>query len=170
MSQLPLEDIRVTDVTASWAGPYLTNMMGTLGAEIIKVDSLQRLDIWRPSATQLLSPRDKVWEWSPNWNAVNTDKLCITLNLTDPRGVDVFKRLASISDVVAENYTPRVMPNFGLDYPVLRGCFQSLRLVLDLMYETQTIPQRPYRRTVGHSASLTPASQAWRTAAHGGYT
>ena len=52
----------------------------------------------------------------------------------------------------------------------LRGCFQSLRLVLDLMYETQTIPQRPYRRTVGHSASLTPASQAWRTAAHGGYT
>ena len=53
---------------------------------------------------------------------------------------------------------------------LLRGCFQSLRLVLDLMYETQTIPQRPYRRTVGHSASLTPASQAWRTAAHGGYT
>ena len=120
MSQLPLEGIRVTDATASWAGPYLTNMMGTLGAEIIKVDSLQRLDIWRPSATQLLSPRDKTWEWSPNWNAVNTDKLCITLNLTDPRGVDVFKRLASISDVVTENYTPRVMPNFGLDYPVLR--------------------------------------------------
>ena len=61
MSQLPLEGIRVTDATASWAGPYLTNMMGTLGAEIIKVDSLQRLDIWRPSATQLLSPRDKTW-------------------------------------------------------------------------------------------------------------
>ena len=89
---LPLKGIRVTDATASFAGPYLTNMMGTLGAEVIKVDSLQRLDLWRPSATQLLSPRDKIWEWSPNWNAVNTDKLCITLNLTDPRGVDVFKR------------------------------------------------------------------------------
>ena len=52
----------------------------------------------------------------------------------------------------------------------LRGCFQSLRLVLDLMYETQTIPQRPYRPRVGHSASLTPASQAWRTATYSRYT
>ena len=60
----------------------------------------------------------------------------------------------------------------GMDSHVdsLRGCFQSIRFVLDLMYETQIIPQRPYRRTVGHSASLTPASQAWRAAAHGGYT
>ena len=52
----------------------------------------------------------------------------------------------------------------------LRGCFQSLRLALDLTYETQTIPQRPYRPRVGHSASLTPASQAWRTATHSRYT
>ena len=126
---LPLKGIRVTDATASFAGPYLTNMMGTLGAEVIKVDSLQRLDLWRPSATQLLSPRDKIWEWSPNWNAVNTDKLCITLNLTDPRGVDVFRRLASISDVVTENYTPRVMPNFGLDYPVLRDLNPGLVMI-----------------------------------------
>ena len=60
---------------------------------------------------------------------MNTDKLCITLNLTDPRGVDVFKRLASISDVVVENYTPRVMPNFGLDYPVLRNLNPGLVMI-----------------------------------------
>ena len=52
----------------------------------------------------------------------------------------------------------------------LRWCFQSVRLALDLTYETQTIPQRPYRPRVGHSASLTPASQAWRTATHSRYT
>ena len=73
--------------------------------------------------------------------------------------------VAEIADEVAVMYGGRI-----IESGPVRGCFQSLRLVLDLMYETQTVPQRPYRRTVGHSASLTPASQAWRTAAHGGYT
>ncbi len=127
--RLPLDGVRVTDVTSSWAGPYLTNIMGALGAEIIKVDSLQRLDIWRSAATQFLSRRERPWEWSPNWNSVNTDKLCITLNLRDDRGADVFKRLVEISDVVVENYTPRVMPNFGLGYPTLRDLNPSLIMI-----------------------------------------
>lgn len=118
--KLPLEGIRVTDLTGSWAGPYMTNLMASLGAEVIKVDSIQRLDLWRVAGVHLINPDEKRWEWSPNWNAVNTDKLCITLNLNEPRGVEVLKRLAKISDVVAENYTPRVMQNWGLDYSALK--------------------------------------------------
>lgn len=129
MPKLPLEGIRVTDVTGSWSGPYLTNLMGNLGAEIIKVDSIQRLDLWRAAGVHLLGSREEPWEWSPSWNSVNTDKLGITLNLNHPKGVEIFKQLVKISDVVAENYTPRVMQNFGLDYPALEELNQSIIMI-----------------------------------------
>ncbi len=74
----------------------------------------------------------------------------------------------SPSGMTVEEFREKAVEENGLS--IVRGCFQSLILVLDLMYETQTIPQRPYRRRVGHSASLTPASQAWRTATHSRHT
>ncbi|MDP2919444.1 MAG: CoA transferase [Dehalococcoidia bacterium] len=120
MVVLPMEGLRVIDATTSWAGAYLTNMMGTFGAQVIKIEAIQRLDLWRAAGTFLLSPREKLWEWSPAWNAVNTNKLELTINLTNPKGVDIFKKLAKISDVIAENFTPRVMDNFGLGYNTLQ--------------------------------------------------
>jgi len=118
MSALPLEGIRVTDLTQVWSGPYVTNLLANLGAEVIKIEAIQRLDPWRGGGAQM--DEERYWERSPLWNSVNFDKLGITLNLSQPRGVEIFKKLVKISDVVAENYTPRVMKNFGLDYPVLR--------------------------------------------------
>jgi len=119
MSGLPLEGIRVVDATNSWSGPYTVQLLASLGAEAIKVESIQYLDTWRAGGTRLMEG-EYLWERSPLWNSVNADKLGITLDLNRPRGVEIFKRLVKISDVVAENYTPRVMRNFGLDYPVLR--------------------------------------------------
>lgn len=54
------------------------------------------------------------------YNEVNRNKYAITLDLTKPLGVQVFKKLVKVSDVVVENFTPRVMANFGLDYPALK--------------------------------------------------
>ena len=105
-----------------WSGPYLTNLLGNLGAEVIKVESIQVPDGWRGAAISgHFDSKERGWERSPLWNQVNTDKLDITLDLSRPKGAEVFKRLVEIGDIVVENYTSRVMKNFGLDYPVLRG-------------------------------------------------
>ena len=118
MTKLPLEGLRVIDVTTNWSGPFAMNMLSTMGAEVIKVESIQRLDPWRGTATADV-PEENFWEYSPAFNSVNSDKLGITLDLSRPKGAEVFKNLVKISDIVGENYTPRVMKNFGLDYPIL---------------------------------------------------
>ncbi len=118
MAGLPLEGIRVTDATNSWSGPYTAQLLASMGAEVIKVESIQYLDTWRGGGTRTMEG-ENLWERSPLWNSVNADKLGITLDLSRTRGAEIFKRLVKVSDVVAENYTPRVMKNFGLDYAAL---------------------------------------------------
>jgi len=142
MSRLPLEGIRITDVTNSWSGPYTTNLLANMGAEVIKVESIQYLDPWRGSG-QEVGPPETFWEWSPTWNTVNTDKLSITLDLTQERGAEIFKQLVRVSDVVAENYTPRVMKNFGLDYPVLKEV-NSRIIMISLPAQGTTGPWKDY--------------------------
>ena len=141
MSKLPLEGIRVIDLTMFWSGPYATNLLASLGAEVIKIEAIQRLDGWRGGAAQV--DVEKPWERSPLWNTVNTDKLDITLDLTRPRGVEIFKRLVKIGDIVAENYTPRVMKNFGLDYPVLKEINPQI-IMISLPAHGSTGPWKDY--------------------------
>jgi len=141
MSRLPLEGIRVTDVTQSWAGPYATQFLAGMGAEVIKVETTRWLDPWRGGATAGRS--GPFWEESPLFNSVNTNKLSVTLDLTNPKGVELFKRLVKISDIVAENYTPRVMKNFGLDYNVLKQVNPSI-IMLSMPAYGMTGPYRDY--------------------------
>src|SRR5205807_9118827 len=56
------------------------------------------------------------WEWGPLFHSVNVGKRGITLDLTRPEGVDLFERLLRTADAVLENYTPRVMEQFGLGW------------------------------------------------------
>lgn len=148
MSKLPLEGIRVIDLTMVWSGPCATNLLVSLGAEVIKIEAIQRLDPWRGGATQV--DVEKPWERSPLWNTVNTDKLDITLDLTRPRGAEIFKRLVKIGDIVTENYTPRVMKNFGLDYPVLREINPKI-IMISLPAYGSTGPWKDY---VGFAFSI----------------
>jgi len=115
---LPLEGVRIVDFTAYWAGPLPTAMMADLGAEVIKVESIQRPDQFRIVAI----PGDpaKVFELSPPFNATNRNKLGLTLDLARPDGVRLFKELVKRSDAVVQNYSPRVMPQLGLSYESLR--------------------------------------------------
>jgi crotonobetainyl-CoA:carnitine CoA-transferase CaiB-like acyl-CoA transferase len=116
---LPLEGVRVLDLTTWWAGPLNAMLLADLGAEVIKIEAIQRLDNWR--ATLADRNVDRWWETSPLFNAVQRNKYGVTLNLAKPRGVELFKELIKRSDVVCENYSPRVMPQLGIDYEVLRG-------------------------------------------------
>jgi crotonobetainyl-CoA:carnitine CoA-transferase CaiB-like acyl-CoA transferase len=114
----PLKGTRVVDFTAYWAGPLTAVVMADLGAEVIKVEAPHRIDPFRVYGVAL-GDVEKPYERSPLFNAANRNKLGITLNLSDDRGRDLFKRLVERSDVVVENFSPRVLPQLGLDYDVL---------------------------------------------------
>src|SRR5438045_4042310 len=104
-SGLPLSGIRVLDVTQVWAGPYATRWLADMGAEVIKIESVQHPDSERLSAARGRSaePGDAYFNKAARFNQVNLNKLGLTLDLSRPRGVEVFKSLVLVSDVVVEN-------------------------------------------------------------------
>ena len=112
---LPLEGVKVLDFTAFWAGPAATHMLAALGADVIKVESIQRPDGMRFTTTARPSV-DGWWEWGPVFNGANAGKRGVTLDMTRPEGLAVAKRLVAWADAVVENFTPRVMEGFGLDW------------------------------------------------------
>jgi len=117
MSALPLQGVRILDLCQFLAGPYGVMMLADLGAEVLKIESIQRLDYLRMMGGY---PQPDGYEWSPAFNAVNVNKYSITLNLNHPRGTDIFKKLVEVSDVVTNNFSSRVMENLGLSYDVIK--------------------------------------------------
>ena len=116
MSGLPLQGVTIIDACIYWAGPMATALLADLGAEVIKIESIQRLDYLR-----LLGgwPSPDGYEWSAVFNGANENKYGITLNMNNPKGKDIFKRLVKLGDIVTENFSPRVMENWGLSYEEL---------------------------------------------------
>ncbi|MFT3855312.1 MAG: CoA transferase [Ilumatobacteraceae bacterium] len=104
--------MRILDFTMFQAGPMATLFAADFGADVVKVEAIQRLDGWRGVGR---GP-SRAWDNSGLFNWVNRGKRGITLNLTDPRGAALARRLAAGADVVVENYTPRVMDGFRLGY------------------------------------------------------
>ena len=126
MSRLPLQGIRVLDLSMWQAGPTVTMVLGDMGAEIVKIEALQRLDGWRGGAGLT---ENRAYERAPNWNGLNRNKLGLTLDLKHPAGAGLFKRLVTVADVVVENYTARVMHDFGLAYDVLQEINPGLIMI-----------------------------------------
>ncbi|MFA5374954.1 MAG: CoA transferase [Dehalococcoidia bacterium] len=117
--RLPLEGVRIADFTWAWAGPYATELLAFLGAEVIKIESSHRPDHARiRSLTLGLST--KHLNNSPVFNDLNLNKMSLALDLTKPKAIDIAKKLVAVSDVVAENYRPGVMDKLGLGYDVLK--------------------------------------------------
>jgi crotonobetainyl-CoA:carnitine CoA-transferase CaiB-like acyl-CoA transferase len=115
---IPFADINVLDLTTFWAGAYLTCYLGAFGAEIVKVESIQRPDGFRYSGAWP-HEGDRWYERSGMWQATNLNKRDITLDLTTEEGRDLVRRLIRDADVVVENFSPRVIEQFGLDYESL---------------------------------------------------
>src|SRR2546425_1216979 len=101
----PLDGIRVLDFTWVVAGPVTTRILADLGAQVIKVERRGSLDFG-----------DRRGGLS---GALMRGKRSVLLDLNDPRGLDLARRLAAVSDVVIDNFSARVMPNLGLDYETL---------------------------------------------------
>jgi crotonobetainyl-CoA:carnitine CoA-transferase CaiB-like acyl-CoA transferase len=113
---LPLEGLRVVDLTAWWAGPSAAHMLATLGADVIHVESTGRPDGMRMVGGMLAGKFDAWWECSAFFLAANSNKRGLAVDLSDERGRDAMLRLIQRSDAVVENFTPRVMENFGLSW------------------------------------------------------
>jgi len=112
-SNLPLQGIRILDLSRILAGPYCTMILGDLGAEIIKVE--------RPGTG------DDTRTWGPPFSdgesayflCCNRNKKSIAIDLKNPSGVEIIKDFVKVSDVLTENFTPGLMKGFGLDYETL---------------------------------------------------
>jgi crotonobetainyl-CoA:carnitine CoA-transferase CaiB-like acyl-CoA transferase len=114
----PFADVKVLDLTTFWAGAYLTCYLGAFGAEIVKVESIQRPDGFRYSGAWA-HEGDRWYERGGLWQATNLNKRDITLDLNSEEGRDLVRRLVREADVVVENFSPRVIEQFGLDYASL---------------------------------------------------
>jgi crotonobetainyl-CoA:carnitine CoA-transferase CaiB-like acyl-CoA transferase len=116
----PLQGIRVIDASHVFAVPYATGMLADLGAEVIKIQAHTRMDVMAghgPFPENV--PGERPWDRVGSLNTVNRGKLGIALDFTKPEGIEVFRRLVRVSDVLAESFTPRVLKKLGLDYTSL---------------------------------------------------
>jgi crotonobetainyl-CoA:carnitine CoA-transferase CaiB-like acyl-CoA transferase len=121
-AETPLQGMRVLDLTQAWIGPFATLLFADLGADVIKIESHKRPDVWRqtsPNPVAITNVEAKKVNRSHYFNSVNRNKRDLTLDLRSVDGKALFLRLVKDADVVAENYTAHVMQRFGLDYAVL---------------------------------------------------
>jgi crotonobetainyl-CoA:carnitine CoA-transferase CaiB-like acyl-CoA transferase len=128
MYRLPLSGIRVLDVTMAWAGPYASRLLGDMGAEVIKIESVKDWDITRAPRLPGGDPV-KGHNRSGYFNHLNRNKLGCTLDLSHPRGRELFLKLVALSDAVIENYDGDVMDGLGLSYDALRQARPDIILV-----------------------------------------
>jgi crotonobetainyl-CoA:carnitine CoA-transferase CaiB-like acyl-CoA transferase len=109
----PLTGMRVMDFTRALAGPHCTMLLGDMGAEVIKIERVDGGDEVRRMGPPFINGE------SAAFMASNRNKKSLTVNLKDPRGQEICKRLAQQVDVLVENFRPTVMKGLGLDYPKL---------------------------------------------------
>ena len=158
----PLDGVRVLDLSRVWAGPHATRIMADLGAEVIHITGRKlvgRREVTRETAMVTgIYPDNEPGERHWNRNILNNDmlrnKLDITLELDTERGLELFKRLVEISDIVIENYSPRVMPKLGIDYPVLKEIKPSIIFCSMPGYGSAG----PYSHFVSYGTTIEPHS------------
>ena len=157
--RLPLEGVRIVDLTAFWAGPAATHLLAAFGADVVKVESIQRPDGIRYSGG-MRKDVDDWWEYGWVFHAMNTNKRSVTLDLGSADGRRLFTELVVDADVVIENFSPRVMDHFGLTADALLAV--NPRLVVARMPAFGL--DGPWRDRVGFAPTMEQiAGLAWVT-------
>jgi len=110
----PLQGIRVLELARVLAGPWCGMTLADLGADVIKLEHPTLGDAQRKLAPIV----DGVPLW---WKAIARNKRCITLDLSNPLGAEVFKDLLRNRDVVIENYRPGTLERWGIGYDVIKS-------------------------------------------------
>ncbi|HQW52289.1 MAG TPA: CoA transferase, partial [Tepidiformaceae bacterium] len=120
--------LRVVDLSMGWAGPLAAQVLASLGADVIKVESHTHFDWWRGSRPPGEGAGLALHERSHVFNAVNRGKRGISLNLRTPDGHALARRLIGEADIVIENFGAGVIEKLGLTYAVLAE--QNPRLIM----------------------------------------
>ena len=126
-SPLPLAGLKVLDLSRVMAAPFAAQMLSDLGAEVIKIEALAG---------------DDTRMWGTHYfRAANRGKKSVTVNLKDPRGQEIVKRLAAESDILLENFKSGDLVRYGLDYESLSSLNPAL-IYLSVTGFGQTGPRR----------------------------
>ncbi len=138
MPQAPLKNIRVLDLSRVFAMPFAGANLADLGAEVIKIDTCQTqfMDSTRTITGPFPDnqPGELWWEQGGTFQMLNRGKRSLTLDLRSVESQVIIKDLVRVCDVVLENFTPRVLARFGLDYESLRAMKPDLIMVSNTGY------------------------------------
>jgi crotonobetainyl-CoA:carnitine CoA-transferase CaiB-like acyl-CoA transferase len=160
MTRLPLEGLRIVDSTYVYALPYAAGIMADLGAEVIKIEGPGRLDVTRAGPFSGVhadnQPGADPWNRTASFNLLNRGKKSLVLDLSQEKGREVLTDLLRVSDVFMENFTPRVMQRWGLDYPHLKQLKPNIIMVSNTGYGHGSGPYSSY-----------PAQATTQEATHG---
>ncbi len=157
-----LDGLRIADFSWVGAGPRSTKDLADNGATVIKIESRKRLDLGRMSPPFARGER-KNPDASAFFAQTNTSKQSVTINLADPEGVAVAKRLVAWADVVVENFGPGYMERIGLGYDVLKTLRPDI-ILLSVSVAGRTGPMAGFRG-YGNSAAAQSGHAAltgWR--------
>lgn len=157
-----LKGVRVLDLSRVWSGPYAGRNLAGLGAEVIHITGRITVTFAEvtPETAKIIGifpdniPGEKPWNRASSSNDFHRGKLGLTLELNTDKGLEIIKELIKVSDVLLENYSPRVMPNFGLDYPNLKKINPNIILCSMPGYGANG----PYRDWVSYGTNLDPAT------------
>jgi crotonobetainyl-CoA:carnitine CoA-transferase CaiB-like acyl-CoA transferase len=138
MNDAPLTGIRVADLSRVFAMPYAGAYLADMGAEVIKIDTHHSQFV---DTTRTLNgpypdnePGDLYWERGGTFQTLNRGKRSLTLDLRAPEALEVLKNLLQVSDIFLENFTPRVLARFGLDYASVKQVRPDLIMVSNTGY------------------------------------
>ena len=130
----PLEGVRIIEMGQLIAIPFAMKMLADMGAQVIRLESVARLESYRSDSVYQNDISGEFWNKGANFYEQNRNKLGVTLDLSKPEGLQVLRNLVSIADVFSENFTPRVIKNFGLEYGDLRKIKPDIIMVSSTGY------------------------------------
>jgi len=125
---LPFAGLRVVDLGSFWAGPYCTMYLGALGADVVKIESTRRPDGFRFSGA-FPSMGEDWYDRGGIFAGTNLNKRELTLELSNEKGRALFRWLVEQADLVLENFSARVVDQFGIGYEKLRQLKPDLIMV-----------------------------------------
>lgn len=138
MTKLPLEGVRIIDCSSLLAGPCACGTLSDFGAEVIKIEGPSRPDYTRGSAFPEMVPDNHPgadpWNRTGTYNGANRGKKSLVLDLARKEGREVLVDLIKVSDIIVENFTPRVMRGWGLAYPNLKSINPGIIMVSNTGY------------------------------------
>lgn len=146
-----LAGLKVVELGGGAAGPIAIRHLADHGATVIRIESASRPDFLRVLG---LSKTNKSLDRAPMFMMLNCNKMSVALNLSDPRGVDLARRLiVEWADVLAENYAPKAMKKWGLDYESLVKIKPDLIMVSTCLMG-QTGPNKDYPGFGGQGSAI----------------